>query len=165
MESLKYTDDRSKLIDWIDFVEMTPQSTKYLTDTSIPVRKNEVGFFQKNEEMFILGYPGPTNNFLDPRENSPGNTLLISTGHVLTQLPPTPMIESSAYSSVGSSGSAVVSASGELLGVHCTGVERRTPEESTTSFIPLDQQLISASWEKIDYSVLGTEQAQSDTTN
>jgi hypothetical protein len=113
----------------------------------------------------MFGYPRRTEFLKKDFGDSPGLSLLASHGFTMDYMPFYTGFESSSYSSGGASGGAVISAQGELLGINCGGFEKDNPAQSTSYFLPIDKKAVLEGWNQIDYSVLGTKQAQTDTTN
>jgi hypothetical protein len=155
-----------QFVDYTDFTEMTISNVNHFGNHSLPIRSDSWNTIKTNEEIFLVGYPSRTNDFNGTPGDSPGNTLLVSTGFILNPLPNEIALLNSAYSSGGSSGSPVFSKSGELLGMHCGSFKGAKPSDSSAYFIPLDKNAISEFWNQLDYSILdATKQAQVDTTN
>jgi hypothetical protein len=153
------------LIDQIEFTEMTISDSQYLGTYSLPVRDNAWSSIQNNEEVYLAGYPLPTNAFGGSQGDSPGFTLLFSNGFILKKVASEVAISTSSFATPGTSGGAVFSAQGELLGINCSGFDKNIPKNVTSYFIPLDKEAVIEGWNQIDYTALGSKQAQVDSTN
>ncbi len=134
-----------------DYVEMT-LNERIVRDSALSTRTSGLDNLQLNEETYLVGYPGQTNVFPGGEGDSPGNTLMISNGHALAPVRPNANLRTTNYSNPGISGGALITASGELVGLHCSGRPDSTnPGNTSTSAYPIDRNLMTQYWNYITY--------------
>ena len=137
-----------------DFTEMT-LSEQIVRDYAITERTSGLDNLRLNEETYLLGYPGKTNAFAGGTGDAPGYRLRISSGLAKSPMREFSFLRTTNYATPGMSGGAIITASGELAGVHCNGDGDGVPGENPATLgsysYPLDRSLMRNYWRGLNY--------------
>ena len=133
-----------------DYVEMT-LSEKIVRDYAISTRTSGLDNLKLDEETYLIGYPGKTNVFPNGVGDTPGDTLVVTNGRALGPARGNAALLTTNYGSFGMSGGALVTASGELVGLYCGSNGASNPAAREGYSYPLDRGLMKQYWDYITY--------------
>ncbi len=133
-----------------DYVEMT-LSERIVRDFAISERTTGTKNLRSNEETYLAGYPGRTSVFPNAPGDAPGKTLVLSNGFAGEAFHDYSLLQTTNFAGPGTSGSPLLTGTGELAGVNCGGRSDPNPNASRAFAYPLGSTTARSYWRTLPY--------------
>ncbi len=133
-----------------DYIEMT-LSERIVRDYAISERTAGTNNLRLSEETYLAGYPVRTNVFSNAPGDAPGRTLVVSNGFAADPFHDYSLLQTTNFASPGTSGSPLLTATGELAGVNCGGRSDPNPNAARAYAYPVGGSIARNYWRTLPY--------------